>query len=420
MFNLFNATPTELDSKLNDLSSKIQQAQPSPFGGPTKSDWDSIFELCKTIANDFKNVRYPTKSEGESAWQKFVRLRNQAYDTRKNQSQNRSEKHFDELMSRLKSADYDKFADVIFGEILSFGILKTKADEMRSAGQELRKIGEHFISVKYEMTKEHSARVMERMVEVREHHNDFWGKYNSYQVEKDKAYKEKQRAWEERKKENERKQKEWEAKKIERERKQKEWEARKIERERKQREWEARKIEQERKQREWEARKIERERKQREWEARQAEYQREKERKQYEWEQRRAENERKKREYEERKANRGSGGRKKGGGGCYITTATCQTLGKPDDCDELNAIRSFRDNWLFYQKLGPEIIERYYEIAPKIVSSIEINQCSADIYQDIWTNHLSTFFYQIQQKKEGAALKTYLKMVNELESKYLI
>ena len=44
-----------------------------------------------------------------------------------------------------------------------------------------------------------------------------------------------------------------------------------------------------------------------------------------------------------------SGGfRKKFLGLCFITTAVCQELGKPDDCEELTAFRAFRDGYLLF------------------------------------------------------------------------
>lgn len=39
-------------------------------------------------------------------------------------------------------------------------------------------------------------------------------------------------------------------------------------------------------------------------------------------------------------------------GGCYITTATCEEYGKPDDCYELTTFRNFRDNWLKNNPMG--------------------------------------------------------------------
>ena len=46
--------------------------------------------------------------------------------------------------------------------------------------------------------------------------------------------------------------------------------------------------------------------------------------------------------------------------GCFITTATCKTLNKGDNCMELTTIRHFRDTWLSNQPNGANIIENYY------------------------------------------------------------
>jgi hypothetical protein len=270
-------------------------------------------------------------------------------------------------------------------------------------------------------------KAQERIQEKKKENERKQKEWEERKAEKEKKQKEwelrkverekKQKEWEEKKKERERKQKEWEARKAERERKQKEWEARKAEKERKQKEWEARKAERERKQREWEERKIERERKQREWEERQ----RERERKQREWEERKLERERererKRQEWEDRKRNRGSG--RRSSGGCYISTATCLTLGKPDDCLELNTIRTFRDRWLSEQKDGLKIISEYYIVAPQIVKEIDSRANPKEIYERIWDKYLKTFFDLIISDNNDDALLIYLRMVNELKIKYL-
>ncbi len=38
---------------------------------------------------------------------------------------------------------------------------------------------------------------------------------------------------------------------------------------------------------------------------------------------------------------------------CFITTAVCAQSGKPDDCPELAAFRSFRDSYLSPNPMGP-------------------------------------------------------------------
>jgi len=196
MFNLFNINHSELDSKINDLSNKIERAQPM-FSRPSKYDWDNIFELCKEIQENFKNVKYPSKSERDIAWQNFFNLRDTAYKVRNEQVYSRSKEHYNELMRRLHSADYDAIGDFFIGKIMSFGLLKTTADEMKVKGKDLGKIGSDFKSVKHEMTKEHKTEVHERMISVRQNHDGFWGQYKSYQEEKSKVHEEKHRNWQE-------------------------------------------------------------------------------------------------------------------------------------------------------------------------------------------------------------------------------
>ncbi|GHU54664.1 hypothetical protein FACS1894132_09650 [Clostridia bacterium] len=56
--------------------------------------------------------------------------------------------------------------------------------------------------------------------------------------------------------------------------------------------------------------------------------------------------------------------------GCYITTAVCTSLEKPDDCYELTLLRNFRDTFLKNQPDGETLIKPYYEDAPRIVDKI--------------------------------------------------
>ena len=55
---------------------------------------------------------------------------------------------------------------------------------------------------------------------------------------------------------------------------------------------------------------------------------------------------------------------------CYITTAACTALGLPDECEELQTLRWFRDNVLT-DEAGLALVGRYYEQAPAIVRAID-------------------------------------------------
>ena len=57
-------------------------------------------------------------------------------------------------------------------------------------------------------------------------------------------------------------------------------------------------------------------------------------------------------------------------GGRFLTTACTVAQGLPDDCDELETLRWFRDNWLSRQPGGESAIRHYCEVSPQIVEKI--------------------------------------------------
>lgn len=193
---MFNINHTALDSKIKNLSNKIDCAQPV-FGSPSRQEWDRIFELCKNIHEDFKNVRYPSKAERDIAWQEFFNLRDKAHTVRTGQIYSCSKEHYDELIGNLRSADYDAIGNFIVGEIMTLGLLKITAEEMKAKGKKLSEIGTYFTSVKHEMTREHKAEVFEKIIEVRKNHDGFWERNKSYNEQKFKVHEEGQKAWQE-------------------------------------------------------------------------------------------------------------------------------------------------------------------------------------------------------------------------------
>lgn len=59
-----------------------------------------------------------------------------------------------------------------------------------------------------------------------------------------------------------------------------------------------------------------------------------------------------------------------GGGGCFITTAVCESRGEPDDCPTLEKLRAFRDTYMQESKQRQDLVRLYYDCAPKIVDRI--------------------------------------------------
>lgn len=104
---------------------------------------------------------------------------------------------------------------------------------------------------------------------------------------------------------------------------------------------------------------------------------------------------------------------------CYITTAVCQNMGKPDDCYELNAFRSFRDEYLMRSEKGQKLIEEYYDIAPGIVMAINMESHPERTYRNIYDRYLLPCLRFIENGKRDECQNQYMSMVQELENKYL-
>ncbi len=103
-----------------------------------------------------------------------------------------------------------------------------------------------------------------------------------------------------------------------------------------------------------------------------------------------------------------------GGGGCYITTATCQEFGKPDDCYELTMFRKFRDNWLLEQPDGKQLIKRYYDTAPQIVKLINRQKNHAEIYRMLNNEYLIPCLSFIEKGENEKCKNKYVQMMDFL------
>lgn len=111
-----------------------------------------------------------------------------------------------------------------------------------------------------------------------------------------------------------------------------------------------------------------------------------------------------------------SGFRRKGF--CYITTAVCETLQKPDDCYELMMFRNFRDNYLLNQKDGQDLIQEYYNMAPKIVDNIDALEEREQIYEGIWNDYLRGCLSAIESGDDARCKTEYSNMMTELKKQY--
>ena len=99
---------------------------------------------------------------------------------------------------------------------------------------------------------------------------------------------------------------------------------------------------------------------------------------------------------------------------CYITTAVCGRMGKPDDCYELRTLRSFRDNYLANQPMGMKEIGQYYLFAPMILKRIDDD----NEYDRIYDQYLKLCIEDIEKGDNEDCRRRYRRMVSDLREKW--
>lgn len=102
---------------------------------------------------------------------------------------------------------------------------------------------------------------------------------------------------------------------------------------------------------------------------------------------------------------------------CYISTAICSVLGKPDNCYELELLRHFRDTYVRSLANGKELIEDYYAKAPYLLALIDTNPDRDQILRQLYDRYLVQCIHAIEQGNRDRALSTYKEMLSYLESR---
>lgn len=105
------------------------------------------------------------------------------------------------------------------------------------------------------------------------------------------------------------------------------------------------------------------------------------------------------------------------GSGCFLTTACVKAKGLPDDCDELETLRKYRDTWLTSQSFGKEDIKTYYDIAPQIVEKIDKLDNADEIYECIYNEVIVPCVSYIKNEEYEKAYELYKKTILELKEK---
>ena len=104
---------------------------------------------------------------------------------------------------------------------------------------------------------------------------------------------------------------------------------------------------------------------------------------------------------------------------CFITTAVCLTMGKPDNCEELRLMRFFRDGWLRDQPDGIALIKDYYQTAPAIVEKINQQPDRKAIYEEIYQNYILPCVESIKTERFADSKRIYINMVTNLKKQFV-
>lgn len=104
---------------------------------------------------------------------------------------------------------------------------------------------------------------------------------------------------------------------------------------------------------------------------------------------------------------------------CFLTSACIEAKGLADDCEELTALRRFRDEWLRKQSGGAEEIEEYYRIAPEILSAIHQREDCGRILDELYEKLVAPCVKMIRQEQYAEARALYRETVMKLKEEYL-
>jgi len=187
----------KLDYKLTELEKEFKGLSHHLFDYHVTKAWETIFELMNEIQGDFKTVRYPKIQSREEAWQSFFSLRQDIYTKKNERYEEISKSHSDTLFNMLRGLEYWQLREGL--RQMLFTELKEIKTEVIENGKKLNEVGQHFSSIKHEMTKDHKSEVFNRIKEIRESHDEFWGIYKDRSQELYEAKEDRKRDFEDRK-----------------------------------------------------------------------------------------------------------------------------------------------------------------------------------------------------------------------------
>ncbi len=104
---------------------------------------------------------------------------------------------------------------------------------------------------------------------------------------------------------------------------------------------------------------------------------------------------------------------------CYITTAVCKSLGKGQDCRELQILKDYRDQYLEQTPEGRAMVEEYYDVAPTLVKRMDRQEGRDRLYQELYQEYVEPCLEDIEAGRYEACRQRYQEMVGELRTRFM-
>ena len=104
-------------------------------------------------------------------------------------------------------------------------------------------------------------------------------------------------------------------------------------------------------------------------------------------------------------------------GGCFLTTACVERSGLPDDCHELQVLRSFRDAYVRTHPLGEAMLAEYYRKAPLILEQIQASPEADELLDGVLAD-IRGAVKLIEAGDHQSALSLYATLFVRLDKQY--
>ena len=104
---------------------------------------------------------------------------------------------------------------------------------------------------------------------------------------------------------------------------------------------------------------------------------------------------------------------------CFLATAACDTLWLPDNCEQLETLRWFRDKYVLTSSEGRQRVEEYYNIAPEVVEIIKQRSDAKEIFSEIYGRWVRPAVNAIQLGHHHQAHAIFEEVVTESRKRFL-